>query len=84
MFNVNSDNLAGSYRYPVTMRSSPTVVLYNGSTANQVHRIGSTAVNLTAPYIVISSAHGFSGVNATNVGTGVGGGQFNVQASAEL
>jgi hypothetical protein len=84
LFNVNRDNVAGSYRYPVTMRATPTVVLYNGTTANQVLRIDSTALNISAPYVVSSSAHGFSGVNFTNIGTGVGGALFNVQAAAEL
>jgi hypothetical protein len=84
MFNINADNICGSYRYPVTMRATPTTQLYNGTTADQVDRIGTTALSVTSGAILVASAHGFSTVNVTGVGSGVGGSRFNVRASAEL
>jgi len=81
-FNVNADNIAGSYNFPVEMRATPTINLYNGTTANQILPFGYSGV--TANNILNISKLGFSLINNTNVGTGVGGATFNVWASAEL
>jgi len=81
-FNVNADNIAGSYNFPIEMRATPTINLYNGTTANQVLLIGGSAV--TANNIIDLSKLGFSLINNTSIGTGVGGATFNVSASAEL
>jgi hypothetical protein len=80
--NINADNIGGSYNFPIEMRATPTINIYNGTTANQVLLIGYSGV--TANNITTISKLGFAIINNTNVGTGVGGALFNVRASAEL
>ena len=79
-FNVNSTNLAGCARYPVTMRASPTVIIYNGSTANQVILIGGGTGTVSSTG---GSPNNLGSIQGTGL-TGVGGAQFGYSASAEL
>jgi hypothetical protein len=81
-FNVNSGNAAGAGKYPITMRATPTIVIYNTTTSSQVALIGGgTGTSVSASIIGLNS---FGNVFGTTVGTGLGGCQFNFSASAEL
>ena len=81
-FNVNTDNIAGSYTFKVPMRTAPTVTAYDGTSAGKVSKIG-VGQNAATNILNISNI-GFGLINATSIGLGVGGALFNVMASAEL
>ncbi len=80
-FNVNSTNLAGSTYFPVTMRAAPTVTIYNLDTINQVANIGGGAGTVTG--VASITTNSFSSIQGTGF-TGLGGSQFNFQATAEI
>lgn len=80
-FNVNSTNAAGAARFPVSMRATPTVVVFNGLTSGQVNLIGGgTGTGVSA---TIVSSNSFAGISGATL-SGLGGCQFNYSISAEL
>jgi len=80
-FNVNSTNIAGSASFKVTMRASPTITIYNSTTANQVLLIGGATGTISSVSGITSG--GFASASGTSL-TGTGGVQFNYAASIEL
>lgn len=80
-FNINSTNVGGAAFFPSVMRSSPTIVIFNGSTANQVSLIGGGTGAISSVGGV--SNRGFSSASGTTL-TGLAGVQFTYTASAEL
>jgi len=80
-FNVNSGNSCGFAPFPVTMRAAPSVTTYVGPNANQVALIGGGTGTGTSVNNITTI--GFAGMTGTNM-VGVGGIQFDFNASAEL
>lgn len=80
-FNVNSANLAGSATFPVTMRATPTIAIYNLTTVNQVALIGGGTGTVTGVSAI--SDRGFSGISGSGL-TGLGGAVFSFLATAEI
>jgi hypothetical protein len=80
-FNVNTDNVAGCSSFPTTMRATPTIAIFDGTTSGQVALIGGGTGTINS--ITAVSKNGIGALNGSSL-TGLGGVQFNYSASAEL
>jgi hypothetical protein len=80
-FNINPDNIGGVAPYPVTMRASPTVTVFNGPNTGQVALIGGGTGTVGSANNITTNS--FAGINGSGF-TGLGGAQFDFNASAEL